>query len=404
MNYMDSLTKDDLELLLNNHNGSCMSIFMPIQSIGQDSRQDPIRLKNILHQAEHRLIESGVFSSKLRDTLFKPVLNLIEQEEFWRQQSQGLAIFISHDIFEYFRLPVSFEELVVINSRFHIKPLFPMFRGDGKFYILALSKNRVRLLQCTKYSVKDVHLTNLPRNFSDSLWLNDEQGKPTILNTISSAGIVHSQGKDEDSGYEHKEILQYFFQINDALSEILYNQNSPLIVACVERNFPIYRAANTYPHLVDKFIHGNPDIISDQQLHEVSWQIAEPLFNQAEKNAYEKYDILSGNQSAGQNKDGKLTSHELEDIIPGAYYGQIETLFIAANEQQWGSFDPDTNIIYLNREEKLGNQDLLDFAAIKTFLHGGKVYVLPKDRVPGNHKIAAIFRYPSVIRTVLAIR
>jgi hypothetical protein len=404
MLYIDSLTKDDLELLLSNHNGSCMSVFMPTH-VGPDSRQDPIRLKNILYQAEHKLIESGVFSQKLKDTLFKPAVNLIEQEQFWRHHSQGLALFISQDIFEYFRLPISFEELVVINNRFHIKPLFPMFRGDGKFYILSLSKNQVKLFQCTKYSIREVHLAQLPKSLEESLY-NDEPGRPTLSHsqtppggTGGQTGIAHGQILGEDADYENKETLQYFFQINDALSEILHKQNSPLIIACVERNFPIYRDANTYPHLVDKFIHGNPDLLSEQQLHEVGVEIVEPIFKQAEKMAYDKY-----NELQSRNKETKLTSHELEDIIPGAFYGQIDTLFIAANEQQWGSFDPDTNIIYLNREEKLGNQDLLDFAAIQTFLHGGKVYVLPKEQVPGKHKMAALFRYPSVIRTMLAIR
>jgi hypothetical protein len=399
MLFMDSLNKDDLELLLSNHNGTCMSIFMPTH-VGPEARQDPIRLKNILYQAEHRLIESGVFTEKLKQTLFKPALNLIEQEQFWRHHSQGLALFISQDIFEYFRLPISFEELVVINNRFHIKPLFPMFRGDGKFYILTLSKNQVKLMQCTKYSIQEVHLANLPKNFSETLQFNDEPGRPTLARSLNpSTGVTHGQGMGEDADYENKELLQYFFQINDSLSEILHKQNSPLIVACVERNFPIYRDANTYPHLVDKFIHGNPDVLTDQQLHEIGYQIVEPIFKQAEANAFERYNQLKNN-----NKESKLTSHELEDIIPGSFYGQIDTLFIAANEQQWGSFDPDTNIIYLNREEKLGNQDLLDFAATQTFLHGGKVYIFPKEQIPGNHKMAAVFRYPSVIRTVLAIR
>ena len=94
MKYIESMSKDDLELLLSKHNGPCMSIFMPTHFTGPDIRQDPIRLKNILHQAEQKIIESGLYSPKVKEILLKPIMNLIEQEQFWRFQSKGLAIFV----------------------------------------------------------------------------------------------------------------------------------------------------------------------------------------------------------------------------------------------------------------------------------------------------------------------
>jgi len=42
------------------------------------------------------------------DTLIKPVEALIEDGEFWRHQSDGLAIFVAADVFRKFTVPISF--------------------------------------------------------------------------------------------------------------------------------------------------------------------------------------------------------------------------------------------------------------------------------------------------------
>jgi hypothetical protein len=50
-----------------------------------------------------------------------------------------------------YRLPLPFEQLVVISDDFHLKPPLPFFASDGRFYILALSQNQVRLLEGIRY-------------------------------------------------------------------------------------------------------------------------------------------------------------------------------------------------------------------------------------------------------------
>jgi hypothetical protein len=117
--------------------------------MGTTTQQDPIRFKNLIRQAEELLVSSGLRGQDARD-LLEPVKKL-DNSEFWQYQSDGLAIFISTNVFRYYCLPLNFEELVVVTDRFHFKPLLPLLTGDGKFYILALSQNDVRLLQGTRY-------------------------------------------------------------------------------------------------------------------------------------------------------------------------------------------------------------------------------------------------------------
>jgi len=47
----------------------------------------------------------------------------------------------------------------------------------------------------------------------------------------------------------------------------------------------------------------------------------------------------------------------------------------------------------LHKTAKPDDEDLLDFAAIQTFLHGGTVYAVEPEKVPDDAPLAAVFRY-----------
>jgi hypothetical protein len=49
-------------------------------------------------------------------------------------------------------------------------------------------------------------------------------------------------------------------------------------------------------------------------------------------------------------------------------------------------------ITYLNEADE-GAQDLIDNTVVQTLLNGGEVFLLERDKVPGNAALAAIFRY-----------
>ena len=96
-------------------------------------------------------------------------------------------------------------------------------------------------------------------------------------------------------------------------------------------------------------------------------------------------------QLAGQASE--RVADALEKIVPAAYHGRIETLFIAAGVQQWGVFNTDTNEIEFHDQNESGDESLLDLAAIQSYLKGGTVYAVEPDKVPGGTTAAAVLRY-----------
>lgn len=186
---MDLLTKNDLRALIEKPKGPkglCISIFMPTHRMWPETQQDPIRLKNLLRIAEENLIRNGLRSPEAKKLLEPSQVFLIDTS-FWRYQSDGLAIFLSSDVFQYYRLPLKFGEFAVVTHRFNIKPLLPLFNSDGHFFVLALSQNKIRLFQSTRYSISEMDLekTHVPTSISEALRYTEFEKQPHFRTRIT---------------------------------------------------------------------------------------------------------------------------------------------------------------------------------------------------------------------------
>jgi hypothetical protein len=368
---------------------------MPTHRAGAETQQNPIRLKNLLGQAEERLLASdrdrggrGLRTPEVQARL-EPASELVEDGQFWQHQSDGLAIFISAEIAEHYRLPFDFEELVVVADRFHMKPLLRLLSGDGHFFILALSQDQVRLLQGSRYSVGAVELESAPSNLAEALRFDDPERRLQFHTASGPTGgkggrpaMFYGQGAPSQD--EKGDILRYFQKLDAGLQEFLSGEQAPLVLAGVDYLLPLYREANTYPHLVEKGIEGNPENLSAKELHQRAWAIVQPRFLGEREVAAERYRQLAGTDQA---------TDDLNEIVPAAYHGRVETLFVALDLQQWGTFDPAANEVRLRQEREPGAGDLLDFAAVQALLHGASVYVVEPDQMPAGASLAAVFRY-----------
>jgi hypothetical protein len=95
---------------------------------------------------------------------------------------------------------------------------------------------------------------------------------------------------------------------------------------------------------------------------------------------------------AGPASQGK-SSNRLAEVLLAAVDGRIETLFLANGVRQWGTFDAEKRVIELHDAAHPNNEDLLDLAAVQTYLNGGTVYVVKPGEVPGGDVSAAVLRY-----------
>ncbi|MGH9362377.1 MAG: hypothetical protein ACRD2T_10715, partial [Thermoanaerobaculia bacterium] len=176
------LSRDEVRGLLEPRPGPCLSIFLPTVRAGAETLQNPIRWKNLVRAAEEGLAERGLRKLEIEE-LLAPLRALHEDADFWQHQNAGLAVFRAPDFLRAYRLPLPFAELAAVEERFHLKPLFPLFDGDGRFYVLALAMHDVRLFEGSRWSVQEVDLPGVPRSIEAAV--GEEVGQKPLQFAMS---------------------------------------------------------------------------------------------------------------------------------------------------------------------------------------------------------------------------
>lgn len=387
---MSVLPRKEIETLLRTSGGHCVSIFQPTVRAG-DTQQNPIRFKNLLRTASERLLERGLRNPEV-DELIDPARRLIDDYSFWEHQSDGLALFLSRDMFKTFQLPLSFDELAVVEDRFHVKPLFPLLNGDGRFYVLGLSLKNIRLIEGTRHNAREVDLegAGVPNSLTEALGdltRNFSQFQAsTSSKTVSRMPIFHGHGTGEDD--LKAEIVQFFRRFDDSLSNLPIDRGAPFVLAGVEHLLPRYREASSLPNILEEGLRtGNPEGLRPEELQQAAWEIVEPLFMEDQRREAERYRELAGTGRA---------SSQLDAILPAAHDGRIEVLFTARGVRVWGKYDSESRELHFQEEQeeqRNGSEDLIDRAAIQTWLNGGKVFAVEQKDVPEGMATVAIFRW-----------
>ena len=274
------------------------------------------------------------------------------------------------------------DERLFVDDHFHITPLLPLYSGDTRFYILAISQNEIRLLEGNRHSIHELEPKGLPKNLVDALAKVAEPTEPRPHN-------LHDDRTDQlghGAGLEHAQqrLVRYFREVDANLMNLIGGDQAPLVLASVEHNVGIYRQVNSYKKLADGFIDANPEGMSPKQLHAEALKVVEPLFHTQEEIAQHQFEKLGGT--------ARVTTDPGE-IVTAAQNGRIDTLFLRQGHQVWGSFDAKNNETECHAAPQNGDQELASVAAEQTFRNGGAVYYCTAQHVPRQSEMAALLRY-----------
>ncbi|MEX2404692.1 MAG: hypothetical protein WD625_11200 [Balneolales bacterium] len=381
---MDILSTEELSELVEKRNPHSLSLYMPSHKTGEGMMQDPIRIKNLLKQAESSLREKGV--RHVHDFL-EPIEAKMNDQQFMQHMNDGLAVFRTPEMTRFYRLPINFEELVIVNERLHIKPLLPLFSENGKFYTLALSQKKVRLFHGTRNTITELEIKDVPLNFQEYLKLNEyEKSQQFHTETARTPGegtrAAVFFGHEADN--EIKEQIGHWFREIDRVVAPSLN-GGPLLVYGVEYLHPIYHKVNNYNALLDKIkVTGNPDALKPREIHNKAWQAMEPYFAKAREQDVDRFQELAGT--------GK-TASTINDAVAAAAHGRVDVLFVPRNGHYWGVYNPEEARVKKMERGENGSEDLIDLAAVYTVVNSGKVYTVDQDKIPGEGEIAGVFRY-----------
>jgi hypothetical protein len=377
------LTKDLFKDLALYQASCCITVYLGTHNAGVEINEgfDAISYKNALQKAEAMLNERNIQTTQIK-AMLEPGYALLRDDAFWLQQSPGLALFIADGYFKYIKMSFATDGYIAIEDTFYVTPLIPAIISKEYYYLLVISKKQCKLFKADAFNMQHIPVEGLPKGLTEELGDTDVE---TTFRTGGRGGAnFHGMGggnNNDDKTY----IANYLEAVDDVIwKQILHNETAPLLLAGVEYLIPIYKSVSDYNHVWDDALTGNHEYDDIPTLHKQSHEIMQPYFQQRISKALENY----GNQSATS-----LTSSIKVDIIPAAYYGKIAQLFVAKGEHIWGTFDEMENKITYLKETDKNAQDLIDNTVVKTLLNGGEVFLLDRDKMPGNASLAAIFRY-----------
>lgn len=378
---MERLTKEQFIALAKRDGSRCVSLYMPSHPAGQEvlNKEDRLNLKNLTKQIRIDLEERG-FDKRNTDTFMQPLEELTTDAKFWHQQSEGLAIFLSTDFFLTLHLPFRVDPFYYLAHDFYLKPLIPLLMGDGQFFLLTLSLEDLHLYQGDRQGLRNVDMpTPLPNKMEQVVGFDVEEK----VSGHHGQSIHHGQGDGKDDRKD--EILEYFREVDQRVQEALEGEQAPLVLAGLDHLVALYRQANHYSNLYPEALTGNPQYTPRPELHKRAWDLLSFYFD---KDRMQKTEQLRQWQGTGK------TSTSIQEIVPAALGGQIDTLFVDRHAMMWGTYDEKEAMVRVQEEQNLSNTDLSNLAANAVLLHGGQVYIMDQEALPQPDSLVnALFRY-----------
>jgi len=354
--HTDIPTRHEIERLLNSTAQHCVSIYLPTHRVTQETQQDRILLRDLTRQAVDQLHAAGADAHDTAD-IEAHLLHLAEDDdEFWMDQADSLAIFASPNRFETHRLPNHLMTSLEVSDRFHIKPLMRAVTFPHAAWILALAQGSVRLLEMGPTGApEEVHVEEMPRDAWES-----------------SGNKVH---KAREGAYARR--------VDTALRQVLTGSDLPLILAASQPMAALYRSVNTYPHLVAEREHGNPETSTDAELADAARSILDDVY--AEQLA-DLAVLFDERRSQGR------TAVDIADVARLATMGAVDTLLVDIDVTVPGSVD-DLGAVTFDDADDAINYGVTDEITRRVLLTSGRVLAVRGDDIPDGGPTAAILRY-----------
>lgn len=359
---IDLLTEATLAELAHHRGPAHMSLFMPTHRAGRETRQDPIRFRNLLGRAGALLAAQEELPARETDELLTPVSELLDDNEFWQHQADGLAVYAAPGLLRTVRVPLVLDEEVVVGRRFRLRPVLPLLADDGTFSVLALSQNDVRLYEATRFTMAELAPGPMPPSMAEALAHEDPEAQLQVR-AGGQAGMFHGHGEGDEID---KQALERFFRAVDrGLRARVGWRRHPVVLAAVGYYLPMYRSVSDHPALVGEAVEGNPQGRSPQELHADAWEIVAHVFESARREAAERLEAGAGT--------GATTTDAVE-VVGAALAGRVDSLFLAGRPAWGWVHDGPPIVVDVHDEPQPGDDDLLDLAATEVLLTGGAVY------------------------------
>ena len=354
--------KATLEKLKNLQSDCCVTIILSTHRTIPENEKDPIVLKNLIKDAELRLLKD--YDKSVANKLAKKLHTLADTIDH-RLNLESLALFVNEDFAEFTRMPVNAENRVVIDKSFATRDLLRALHREAGYYILVLSRDEARVIEA----------------LSDKVVGEIKEGFPMI-----NTDLKPSQRAETSIASRMGNLAEEFFnRVDKQLNELHKKKPLPVIIITEESNYPDYMKVADNKSMIAGKVYGNRMPAKVHQLVEAAWPVMKEV--QSEKTA----ERLSELRDAVSSNTFMTDYNEMWQAING---GRGKTLFV-----KQGLFQPailEDNKIQLvsnGDSDKANVDDIIDELIEKNLEFNGDTVFIKGDGLDEFQGLALVTRY-----------
>lgn len=342
---------------------NCVTILLQTHRTTPDNDKDPILLKNLVRDAETRLLAD--LDKKDATAIIEKIKTLANSIDH-KLNLESLVLFVNENIAEFVRLPIHVENRVVIDETFATRDLMRALNSEYSYYVLVLNRDKARLIEA----------------FNDRVTKEIKTGFP-----VDNDNLHPSKTSEAAIAARQSNLQREFFNIVDKnLIEVLKEKNLPVIIHTEESNYSEYLKIADRKEAIVGNVSGNRISDKDHHIIDEVWPTAEKL---NEKRKEERISELK----AAANSNNFLTDYN--DIWSALENGNGKTIFV-----QRGFFQParinNGSVELVSQEDatKAGVVDDIIDEMIEKILHiGGEAVFLEEEDLKKYQGLVLITRY-----------
>ena len=285
-----------IEKLAHEKSSPCVTISLNTHRTHPDNAKDEILLKNLLKEAENRVVEE--FGKRPATALLENIKSIADDIDI-RFNLDSLHLFLSNDTKEYIRSSWTVsEDSVSISDSFALRQIIKAYNRSEEYLVLVLSQGGVTLYEALNDSITE-EIKNEDFPFSETPY------------------YVPNATKGSDAKHVDNLVREYLNRVDKALVKIADETNLNCIVIATEDNHSRLMQVADKPQVYVGYAPINYNAVEPHNIVKQSWEVVREMQEQRKADA-----IGEMKEAVSQSK--VLT--DLQEIYQAAIDGRADLL------------------------------------------------------------------------------
>ncbi len=361
------MNRHDVHLLQQVQGTLCVTITLPTHRTSPDNKQDPIRLRNLVTDATKRLLQDfGKRDIATLQTRLEALAASINHET----NLDGLALFVSNDFAQAYKLPFRLQEKIVVGDNFYTRDLVFALNRTPRYWVLALSEQPTRLYEGVRETLIEVTAGPFPM----------QHGGPGGESRLPGGPGVNI------SAYRDEYHRQFFRRVDSAFGEFMKEDPLPLGVVGVDRLVAFFNEVTAHRNAIVGTVFGSHDRTPAHELGKLVWPVVK------EGLAAQRQQVLKDLETA---VSAQRFASGIGEVWRFAHEGRGSLLLVEEGYKQPATVDESGRHLTLadNPTDLNVLDDAVDEVIEKVLELGGRVVFTDPGTLTKHQRIALTLRF-----------